>query len=385
MRPLAIFVETVSFMNRLSFIGFSLQCALCLLTVGCGTSSKLPPQNPQETPAVVEPQVEVRRDEFVFADLPELLRKFGYAGFCPTRERCDWRLPYGLYKGMRGYFLDEGSVEVQGDTEVYRVRFNTGETYYYFASRRLGGKFAPVAPIVPLLLQEKVETFKPEPLVPCSDISLVEARIQFGQLLYRLSNNRILPADKLEAIRRIAEEYGIDPAPLAERLLDAEIRLPSLVSKSPANIEIEPLGVLKANDVRLLLRVGENGVKPYLRMQYFGDSWIYLRMLEFQAGQRVWQRWGLRVRRQEQDGQVREWVELPAEETELAIAEALAAGHNARIRFEGARVYAMLNLTEVQKEDLSRMLEIYRLMSASTEYATARQSGLPAPEVMCGN
>ena len=334
------------------------------LLAGCQTAGSPPSENSQELSAPVDTEVmaetEVEREEFAFTELPELLRPLGYSGFCPTPERCDWRLPYGLYKDMQGYFLDEVPWAVHGDTEIHRVRFQTGEIYYYFASQRLGGKFAPVAPIIPKFLKDQLEAFKPEPLVACSTIWLVEARIEFGRLLYRLNNNRLISPEALQAIRQLSRQFGERQAPLAERLLEVAIH-PVQPGPSPV-VRLEPMGELKANDLRLILEVSSGTIKPLLQAQYFGDSWIYLRMLEFEADQRLWQRWGLRVRRHEQQGQVREWVELPARESELEIAQALANARKARVRFEGARVYAMLKLTPERKEELNRMLELYQLL-----------------------
>lgn len=355
------------------------------LLAGCGTPGGPRQAEPMgDLDAEVETAVPVVGEEFVFVELPELLRRFGYTGFCPTPEPCDWRLPYGLYKGMQGHFVDEAPIEVRGDTEIYRVRFQTGETYYYYASQRLGGKFAPVAPIVPRALQERVNAFQPEPLVPCSATWVMDARIEFGRLLYQLSNSQTISAEKLSAIRQLSTQFADYGVPLAERLLEVEIRHSLDPYRSAPVTYLEPAGELKANDLRLVLRLSEEGIQPLLRAQYFGDRWIYLRMLEFYADQRLWQRWGLRVHRHEQQGQVREWVELPGGEEVLAIAEALATARQARVRFEGARVYALLKLSRTNQEELRRMLDIYRLLVAALE-----KPAPPAPIShglqMCGN
>src|SRR5690606_22390164 len=371
---------SMSFMKRI--------CPLLMAVVflvGCEATSERQKLMDQTAPIEVETSVVQAREEFVFAELPELLRQFGYTGFCPTPEKCDWRLPYGLYNGMRGYFEEAQPIAVDGDTEIYRVRFQTGETYYYFASRRLGGKYAPVAPIIPSVLQEQVDAFTPEPLVSCSQIWLVDARIEFGRLLYRLSNNQTITPEKLEVVRQVSKLFGNQEVVLAERLLEVAIRHAVELSKSSPVIQIEPMGEVKANDLRLTLQLSEGEVRPVLRAQYFGESWIYLRMLEFQADQRLWQRWGLRVRRHEQHGQVREWVELPAGEAELAIVEALAGARNARVRFEGARVYVMLNLTRESKEELKRMLVLYQVLVMAAEQPTVPSRRLEEPASVCTN
>ncbi len=321
---------------------------------------------PQEPKVTLPDTEEVAPERFVLRRLPALLQAYGYHGFCPGVVRCESALPYAQYVGMGGEFESEEPVKQLPEWDIYRVRLDNGERYFFFAHRELGGKFSPVSPVIPEVVHQTVNGFKPQPLVACSNIWLADVALDFTGIRYRLNDGRKMSAQQLQLIREVAGALGGPQAAIAERLIELEIRS----EKQDGNrvYLIRPQGELVANDLRLYIRVTESGPQLFFRALYVGEQRLNVRSIEFSADEQNWKLTGLRLAGRNYNGQMREWMDTPVSPLQLVLARRMAKADRAQMRFVGPEYFDSVELTQLQKDDLRRVLALYDLLNASKDY-----------------
>jgi len=339
---------------------------LPFLLVACQSPQPVKPV--PKGPEVNPPEIQAAApDRFVLRRLPALLQPYGYHGFCPGIVRCETALPYDQYVGMGGEFESTEAVKQLPDWDIYRVRLDNGERYFFFAHRELGGKFSAVSPMIPEVVHKTVNGFKPQPLVTCSGIWLTDVALDFTGIRYRLSDGRKMNAQQLQLIREVAAALGGPQAAIAERLIELEIQ----AEKQDGNLVylIRPQGELVANDLRLSIRLTESGPQLFFRALYVGEQRLNVRSIEFSADEQNWKLNGLRLASRNYNGQMREWLDTPVSPLQLVLARRMAKADRAQMRFVGPEYFDSVELTQLQKDDLRRVLALYDLLSESTDYA----------------
>ncbi len=337
---------------------------LPLLLVACHSS---PPVKPVvDAPATLSSaQQEVAPERFVLRRLPPLLQPYGYHGFCSGIVRCESALPYDQYVGMGGVFESAQPLKQLPEWDIYRLRLDNGERYFFFAHRELGGKFSAVSPLIPEAVHKTVVGFRPQPLVACSGVWLADLALDFSGVRYRLNDGRNMSAAQLGLIREVAAAVGGHQAQIAERLIDLEIQ----AEREDGNqvYVIRPLGELVANDLRLYIRLTDAGPQLFFRALYVGEQRLGVRTIEFSADEQHWTMNGLRLASRNYNGQMREWLDTPASPLQLVVARRLAKAKHARLRFTGPDYYDDVVLTALQKDDLGRVLALFDLLRESQD------------------
>lgn len=302
------------------------------------------------------------REEFVFAEKAESLRKFGYDHFCPDTKTfaCRIRLPYEKFVGTKGYFVS--STPTHSDVfgyEFYPVVLESGDEYFY-VSRKKDGKYGSMSPIIPLSQYQELKSFAPEPLVAGSAIMLTKVEQRYGVRTYTLSNGKTVNDAKLKNIRALVARFGGKPS-LGELLLDADIERDEIEDR----YFIQPTGSLLRPEAKLY--IGVNAQRTWLRfkLKYYGDDWLFVSSYIVAADDYRWQSPKMKFERDHSSGSVWEWVDVSASAKEIEVAKALSSSQKATIRFQGSQYYDDATLEEDQKQSIKTILGIYKEMGGA--------------------
>ncbi|MDZ7663153.1 hypothetical protein [Thiohalophilus sp.] len=301
------------------------------------------------------------REQFVLAEKPDQLQKYGFDGFCTDTESfaCRNRLDYERYVGMKGYFnTDEPSHTDFSGYQFWPVVLENGREFYYVSNPKYGGKYGSSADIVPLEQYEQAASYSAEPLVPGSKILVESVEISFGRDVFTLDNGDQIGRDKLDHIRNIASQFPASQATIAEALLSFRITHDEVENR----YFIQPKGSALRNEARLYI-----GVKPdktWLRMKikYYGDDWLFVRSYKVAADSFRWESPSLEFERDHSGGNVWEWIDKSPTDEDLRNMRALAAAANPIIRFQGRQYYSDFKLTGEQQSSITSILRLYELL-----------------------
>jgi len=302
------------------------------------------------------------REEFVFAEKSESLRKFGYDHFCPDTKTfaCRTRLPYEKFVGKKGYFVS--STPTHSDLfgyDFYPVVLESGDEYFY-VSRKKDGKYGSMSPIIPLSQYLELQSFQPEPLVAGSTIMLTKVEQKYGVRTFTLSNSKTVSDAKLKNIRALVARFG-GKSSLAELLLDTDINRDDIEDR----YFIQPTGSVLRPEAKLY--IGVNPKEAWLRFEvkYYGDDWLFVGSYIAAADDYRWQSPKMKFARDHASGSVWEWVDVSAGAKEIEVAKALSSAQKATIRFQGNQYYDDAMLEEDQKQSIKTILAIYKEMGGT--------------------
>lgn len=301
-----------------------------------------------------------KKEQFVFHKKVKALQKYGYKYFCFEAKSCFGHvLPYETYVGMKGYFDTKSPAKIDSsDNEFYPVVLENGKKLY-FVSNKNHGKYGSFSPIISLKLYQEIKNFKSEPLIPNSNIQVVSKNIMYNHELYILSNGKHILKNKLELIREVANRFGNNPE-IAELLLDFKIKKDEVDFR----FFISPIKKLSISGAKLY--IGFNDKTEWLRfsVKYYGDDWLFINSYKIAADNYRWQSPKLTFERDNSGTNIWEWSDVLATAKYIEVAKALSEATKSTIRFQGEQYYSDTHLTDVQKEELKKILKLYLLMGS---------------------
>ena len=301
------------------------------------------------------------KEQFVFNTKFKEIQKYGYESFCPNTKTfaCLNRLDYNTYVGMKGYFVSEKPAHTDfSGYEFYPVVLENGETYYFVANKKYGGKYGSISPIISLDKHLESNSFIPEPLVSGSEIKVESIELQGNNKYYRLSNGNKISEEKLKLIREVTGKFGDKPE-LAKLLLDMRINKDEVDYR----FFIQPYGSSLRSEALLYIGFTEEDSWLRLKVKYYGDNWLFVNSFTVAADDYRWQSPNFTFKRDHSGGKVWEWVDMPVSEKELKIAHNLADSEKSTIRFRGQKYYSDQHLEQDQKDSIKKIIEVYSLLN----------------------
>ena len=300
------------------------------------------------------------KEQFVFNKKAEELQNYGYDNFCKNTETfaCSNRLSYQSYVGMKGYFDTSKPIKTDySGYEFYPVILENGEKYYFVANKKYGGKYGDMSPIISYKQYVELQSFKPEPLIPKSQIQLTSNEMTYGTKYFTLSNGKQISEKNLKLIREVCKRFGNKPE-MAKLLLNMKIDKDDVDYK----FFISPTGNSLRSEAKLY--IGFNDKKQWLRFKvtYYDDDWLFVSSYKVAADDYRWQSSKLKFERDNSSGSVWEWIDVAAKKKEIEVAKALANAKKATIRFQGDQYYSDKQLQDDQKISILKVLKLYSLM-----------------------
>ncbi|EOV0092640.1 hypothetical protein ACOIYM_000856 [Vibrio parahaemolyticus] len=340
---------------------------LCLaLLTGCQASQvvsvkpTLPPEQAiEKEPFVYSPS---GREEFVFNELDAHGQKYGYDSFCrePSITSCLKRFePYNKYVGMRGYF--ETLIPEAADSynnEYWPVILENSERVYLTVNTEYGTRYGTSSEIIPYSTFQKLAAFRPEPLVPGSDIMVTSVKIELGLKHYTLSDGRVIIENNLNLVRDVSSQFknSID---IANLLVDLRI----VEDEIDKRIYITPkLSIFDPVDYGFYIAIEERDHWLRYKVEYRGEDWLFVNAFKVAADDYRWQSPIMKFERDNSSSRIWEWVDKSPSNKDIEVAKRLATADKAIIRFQGKQYYADTQLSEEQKASITKILHVYALL-----------------------
>lgn len=303
------------------------------------------------------------REEFVFRESsdPDIIN--GYDYFCKNikTHACYNTLDYDSYVGKKGYFPMTMSVHMNTKGyEFWPVKLETGERFYYAFFDKLGGKYGEKSQIDPVDPSNRPKRFEPEPLVPGSELLVVNKTYRQGRDVYILSNDRQVGIEQLEAAREVASIFKINSGEIAELLFDYEIK------KDTVNnlYFVKPHGSNSRNRIHFYIGVDEKSTWLRMKLRYYGDNWLFVTSYKLAADKYRWQSGKLRFSRDHYAGDVWEWIDKEPTKRDIENGLTLAKADESIIRFNGRDYYNDYTLSYNDKKHILGILDLFELMKA---------------------
>ncbi|TXH94750.1 MAG: hypothetical protein E6Q75_12125 [Rheinheimera sp.] len=330
---------------------------------------------PQQVPSAVTNQIQNSqkaftyapegREEFVFGNVSPALQKYAYGDVCfkmpvsSVAVDCLMnRLPYEKYVGKRGFFTDKAAFEDLYDHVVREAILETGEVIYVVKSKKyqhVGDTF------IPLEEHNKISSFKPVPIVKgAKTIITGYSNISRGKLNVSSQNGHGFSEAEIEAIRNIASKYPKHSARLADLLSTLSVKVDdfdkkTIISHLPYNN--------KETFVSIRLVINEDGkYTPFIVVHYQAEDWLFVQNYAISADGFRWDSPKLQFERDHTGGRIWEWSTTSLDDDKLSMLEKLATATSAKIRFHGQQYYNDYELTPVQKQELSALVEVVKIL-----------------------
>lgn len=318
-----------------------------------------------------------------------------YTGFCqkPDRSTCE-PLPYSVYEGQRGYFVDDTTSQRD---EFLKVHLQRGEILFFtgskendpfgnrtqiqsiqeyrsiekakrdaqldkikqeHAKRRQEERFADI-----LAAKEKEKSefdakygIEPEPLVPGSKIMLV-AKADINRSLdgYQLSNGEKHFKNHIKKVRAIAKNMGNNVA-IAEHLLNAGY---IKYDEFDDRYYLKPYNSGKSH-FRLGFTVKGSTAYPTLYVKYHGENWIFAEYYILKADEQKWTYPAESFNHKNTAWTVTEWSQRMANSSDIYRVKALADAQKASVKIAG-KYESTFDIHDEMAEGLRWSLMFYDL------------------------
>jgi hypothetical protein len=301
-------------------------------------------------------------EQFVFAELPAQLQKYGYDKFCTDSKSaaCMYNLNYKQHVGVKGYFSTEKPVHKDYYGAFWPVVLETGEEYFYRGNKD-GGKYGSGSPIISLEQYQRISSFTTEPLVQGSGILIQSVKAGSKGEEFLLSSGDTIDANKLASIRKISDFFPSVKSKVADLLVKFDIEQDEV----EGFFYIQSKSNILRSEARLY--VGVSPVKQWLQMKikYYGDDWLFVSSYKVAADEHRWQSGTLQFERDNSGGDVWEWIDKSPNKQDLNNLKALSKARSPVIRFQGRQYYSDFKLEPDQQEAIAHTIELFDVMSTA--------------------
>jgi hypothetical protein len=345
--------------------------ALAVALAGCGstpaTSTSLPITNKPVTKTVEKktfvyaPQ---GREEFVFDEISEKLQEYHYRDVCykmpknsVSTECLLNKLDYDKYVGKKGYYTDREPFKDLSKNVVREAVLETGETVYLVFSekyKRVGGYF------ISKDKHDEIANFKPEPIIDGASVMITGySEILRDNLTVSSQKNHSYSKEEIETIRKVANQYPKNKVAIAELLTTLKVDFDNFsgrtrISGMPYNSHGSYLSV---NIV-----VEDGKAYPFMKAFYKADDWLFVKSFTTSADGDKWTSGKVDFERDHSSGTIWEWSVEPLDNESTEMLEKMAFADSAIIRYHGSKYYDDHILSEKQKSELKRLVELVKLM-----------------------
>ncbi len=307
------------------------------------------------------------KEEFAFSKMDKRIQQYGYKlhGDGPNFKKI--KLPYEKYVGMRGYIYSDKPISTFL-YNYYPVILENGQRFYLESDKnkvKFKGSFLisykkyKKRLSVERKINEEIQSFKPEPLIPKSKIILTGIEYYYGTKRYILSNGNKLNDYELKYIREISGRFYNKKA-IAECLLNTDISYDKVENNYFVSPKI-PFDKYARGEVEMYL--GLNGKDTWLKFktQYRGKSWIFANSFKVAADNYRWQSPKYKFKREYILNSCYETAHITVNTKIMEALIYLSKSKSSIIRFQGKNDID-LYLNDLQKKSIKDITMIYALM-----------------------
>jgi len=305
-------------------------------------------------------------EEFVFDEVPEILREYAYKDICfslpksGTYECSGHQLAYDKYVGKRGYYTPTKFPVRMGDYVLRHVILETGEMVYLVSSP----KYSHVGDTrMPYEEYKKRKEFVPYPIVEGASV-LVTGYSEYFKNKDRFNvsstKDNFLSIEEINAIQHIAKQHpknGVRIADLMTMLSvdydDFEGR--TTISSFPFNNEKSYLSL------RIIIK-DDGTIIPFVTTYYKAENWLFVSDYSVKADDYKYRSDSLKFERDNSAGTIWEWNNTLVDDKSLGMLKKVANAKSATIRFNGQQYYNDHDFTAAQQKDLRNLIELVELL-----------------------
>ncbi len=310
-------------------------------------------------------------DMFVFLEKSEKLQQYGYSGFCENTRTfaCSNRLSYKKYLGKRGYFKTMDVVAKAAGYEFREVVLENGKEFYFVAKPYKGNILGIANSDIGFVKEiQAAKSEEGKPLVDGSTVTIIRAERNYGRTSYYVNDGEPFSDQKIDIIRRLLKSLGTrehdeEIVPLLQvSAIDwdrIERRYIFRIAPFFVDLETGPISVS-------IIKTGNN-VQLFQRVQYKADDWLFVKRYVVLAGDERYESSPVDFKRDNSGGKIWEWITLNVNDKQRHLIDAVAAESDAIVRFYGRDYYADKEMSEIQRDALSKMLRLHDLLVELSE------------------
>lgn len=303
------------------------------------------------------------KEQFVFKEISKPLQQYAYTDICfkaPVKSvspECSRnQLSYDKYVGKKGFYTDRAPIH-KNHHVVREAVLETGRVVYMIKST----KYKHVGSnIISLEDYEKVEGFKPSPIVPGAKTLVTGYSLRGNnQLKVSSQSGHNFTEDSLDAIRNIAKRYPKSEAVIADLLTTLRVDVDDFDGK----IVVSGSGYNnKSSYISVKIIFSKDGkVTPFIVTHYDADDWLFVEKYSVSADDFRWNSKELDFKRDHSSGRIWEWNNSYVNGEYLTVLNKISSAKKAIIRFHGGKYYDDYVLTKVQKKELTSLVELISL------------------------
>jgi len=320
-------------------------------------------------PAAVAQDVgfdETHDEMFVFVEISESLRKYGYSAFCTDTQTRVCRLkPYRKYVGKRGHFLSTEKIPGAFGHEYREVILETGEKLFFVSKSNeediLKATHGDVAFVRDV---EAAQSEVGKPFVVGSPVTILDAKSSFSRWAYYINAGEPFPEEKYKSAQRLLNS-------LTTREHDKELLEILQVSvvdwdriEQRFNIRIAPFYVENdAGPIQASVVKTENSITLSGTARYSASSWLFVDRYVVVAGDTRYESPSLDFRRDNAAGKIWEWTTFTVDSNRRALLDAVASEPDAVVRFYGQDYYNDKEVSMRHRDALQKMLRLHDILS----------------------
>jgi hypothetical protein len=315
------------------------------------------------------------KEVFVFWDIPAMFQKYGYQNVCKTDQNSVCKgvgLSYDKYHGIKGYIdsLTPSKAHHIIGKYFYKVVLDNGEKLYVSTDKDKS-IYDRISYLISLKEYESITNFNQSKLFEGGEIDIVSMNMEFGRMVYTLSNGKKLLEGQYELIKGFLKHVK-GKAELGEMLLDVHIKYDEMdnvyfLDASAASLDKE---------LSIYIKYGSKSSLRF-KLMYVEDDWLFVNSFKASADDFRYQSPKYEFVRDNSSGSIWEFIDIEASGELINLAKKLASANKSTIRFVGENYYSDMVLSNEQKDNISKALQIYDMLNNSTG---ASDNGVPFPK-----
>lgn len=322
-----------------------------------------------------EPKVVIDSSDpnaFIINQVPESLQSYGFNFICGslgpvTSYKSCGPNSYSLFVNKKGTLLNETPYRYSSylyfdvifeDGTKKQIQVYDPDSDSLFESRNL----------MRLSSYEEMQSEIGKSLVDGSDVKVSKINTIYGGH-YILSSGHEIAKRDFKAIKGLSN-YLVDRSLIADFLTStSDMRIEYDKFERFYRVSAKPY-VFKSLDYRpsisLRMQISRSGVTLKQKIQYADDDWLFVDRYKIVAGDEFYESSTADFSRDHSGGSVWEWRSVAFDERQKQVVEAILDDPEATIRFYGSDYYHDHVVTQVEKRELKRVLELSKMLDQST-------------------
>jgi hypothetical protein len=312
-------------------------------------------------------------NEFKVRPIVESSQKYGYSDFCTYQKNvkntnCDKyksQKGYDELVGKNGVVLDEKIIQ-RGKYTYFPIQLENGSKFYLQTYKNKTKTPFKSSDIISIPRYNYVINNLDKPVREGSTLTITDVNLTYREG-FTLSNNKTYSVEDYQLILDIISGLsGINnDIAFFDLLSDKKIEKDKFENRFKINTSLYMFKELNYRPtLSITTLIKGSTIQNLLKVQYSGRKWLFVDNYKIIANDEVYESGSKDFSRDNSSKAIWEWHTTAVEKPELDLLKRVVSDPNATIRFYGDDYYRDIVISEIERNEIKKALDLVELFSS---------------------